>query len=191
MGEEERAQQLIDYSQGRVDELLAISSTINNDDKSVAYIAAGGNSAITSCAPTYYGLDVAGGINPAAGLPSSWGSAQVSIEQIVAWNPDVIFIRFYRTEQALTKDVVMNDPVLAKVSAIKDSKVYYIRGSSNGLDPAMAMCDSNRMAKLLYPELFADLDVEAEGDAIYKEFYGVDGLYTAMLDDFGVFDRWD
>ena len=35
LGEEERAQQLIDYSQGRVDELLAISSTINNDDKSV------------------------------------------------------------------------------------------------------------------------------------------------------------
>lgn len=191
VGEEERAQQLINYSQSKVNALLAISSTIGPDDQLVAYVAAGGDSAITSCAPTYYALDIAGGINPAAGLPSSWGSAQVSKEQIVVWNPDVIFIRFYRMEQALTKDVVMNDPSLATVSATNESKVYYISGSSNGLDPAMDICDSYRMAKLLYPELFADLDVEAEGDAIYKEFYGVDGLYTAMLAKFGVFDRWD
>jgi len=101
-----------------------------------------------------------------------------------------MFIRFYKTDQTLTKDVVMTDPALSIVSAVNDSKVYYIRGSSNGMDPAISISDSMRMAKLLYPEPFESLDVETEGDAIYKEFYGVDGLYTDMLDDFGVFNRW-
>jgi hypothetical protein len=47
------------------------------------------------------------------------------------------------------------------------------------------------MARLMYPDTFSGLDVEAEGNAIYREFYGKDDLYTDMLDDFGVFDRWD
>ncbi len=190
VGEEERAEQLIEYSQAKMNTVSSISSTIPSDNISVAYIASGGDNAIIKCAPTYYALDIAGGVNPADGLPSSWGSAEVTKEQIIAWNPDAMFIRFYKTDQTLTKDAVMADSALATVSAVKDSKVYYIRGSSNGMDPAISISDSMRMAKLLYPDFFVNLDVEAEGDDIYNEFYGVDGLYTDMLNDFGVFESW-
>jgi hypothetical protein len=53
------------------------------------------------------------------------------------------------------------------------------------------MADAYRMVKLMYPDESENIDVEAEGNAIYKEFYGEDDLYTEMLDDFGVFERWN
>ncbi|WP_135603712.1 ABC transporter substrate-binding protein [Methanococcoides sp. NM1] len=191
LGKEERAQHLSEYSQDKIETISDISSTLPVENVKNAYIATGGNNDIIKCAPTYYSLDIAGGNNLAEGLPSSWGSATVTKEQIVLWNPDVIFIRYYTIGQTLTKDTVNNDPALAGINAVQNSSVYYIRGSSNGMDPAIAIADANRMAKQMYPDLFVDLDVEAEGNSIYNEFYNEDGLYTQMLEDFGVFERWD
>jgi hypothetical protein len=59
------------------------------------------------------------------------------------------------------------------------------------MDPAIAMADAYRMVKLMYPDESADINVESEGNAIYKEFYGKDDMYSDMLDDFGVFERWN
>ncbi|WP_445474988.1 ABC transporter substrate-binding protein [Methanococcoides methylutens] len=191
LGKEERAQHLIEYSQNKIRAISDVSSTMPAENVKDVYIATGGNNDVIKCAPTYYSLDIAGGNNLAEGLPSSWGSATVTKEQIVLWNPDVIFIRYYTIGQTLTKDTVNNDLDLALTNAVQTSSVYYIRGSSNGMDPAIAIADANRMAKHMYPDLFADLDLEAEGNSIYGEFYNEDGLYTQMLEDFGVFERWN
>jgi ABC-type Fe3+-hydroxamate transport system substrate-binding protein len=191
LGKEDRAQHLIDYSQNKMNAISDVSPAISSNESLDVYIATGGNNDIIKCAPTYYAVDVAGGNNTAKGLPASWGSATVTKEQIVLWNPDVVFIRYYMLDQSLTKETVNTDPALAGIAAVQNSSVHYIRGSSNGMDPAIAIADCNRMAKLLYPDLFADLDVEAEGNEIYREFYGTENLYSQMLDDFNVFERWN
>jgi iron complex transport system substrate-binding protein len=42
------------------------------------------------------------------------------------------------------------------------------------------------MAKIFYPDKFKDnLDLEKEGNEIFKRFFGEDGLYTEMADDLG------
>lgn len=191
IGEEDRAEELVSYAEDHVDSISSMSSSIATEDKLNAYIATGGSNEIIKCAPTYYALEIAGGNNVATGQPSSWGSATVTKEQIIAWDPEVIFIRYYQVDQSLDKDTVLDDDTLVDVSAVDKSKVYYIRGSSNGMDPAIAMADAYRMVKLMYPDESENIDVEAEGNAIYKEFYGEDDLYTEMLDDFGVFERWN
>jgi iron complex transport system substrate-binding protein len=38
------------------------------------------------------------------------------------------------------------------------------------------------MAKLLHPEEFKDLDLEIEGNEIFKAFLGVDGVFTEYAD---------
>jgi len=38
------------------------------------------------------------------------------------------------------------------------------------------------MAALFYPDKFSDLDVEEECNEIFKEFYGVDGLWTWIVE---------
>ncbi len=191
IGEEDRAEELVSYAEDQIYSISSVSSSIAAEDKLDAYIATGGSNEIIKCAPTYYALDIAGGNNVAAGQPSSWGSATVTKEQIIAWDPAVIFIRYYQVGQSLDKDAVLDDGTLVDVSAVNNSRVYYIRGSSNGMDPAIALADAYRMVKLMYPQESADIDVEAEGNAIYQEFYGADNLYSEMLDDFEVFERWN
>jgi len=191
LGKEERGQHLKDYSQNKIEAISSISETIPAEDVKDTYIATGGNNDIIKCAPTYYPLDVAGGNNLAEGLPASWGSATVTKEQIVLWDPDTIFIRYYSIGQSLTNETVESDPALSGIVAVQNSSIYYIRGSSNGMDPAIAIADSYRMAKHLYPDHFGGLAIESEGNSIYKEFYRTDGLYTQMLNDFNVFERWD
>jgi hypothetical protein len=36
------------------------------------------------------------------------------------------------------------------------------------------------MARIFHPGLFPGLDVERQGNAVFRRFYGADSLYTAM-----------
>lgn len=61
----------------------------------------------------------AGAINVAAGLP---GFAPVDIEQLLVWNPQLIFLNNF--EPGLTPDELFNDPRLQGISAIQQQRVY-------------------------------------------------------------------
>src|SRR5215467_10596215 len=63
-------------------------------------------------------LERVGAVNVAAAAGTG-GITKVSIEQVLAWNPDVILAldpMFYRN--------VMTDPLWSSVKAIKDKRVY-------------------------------------------------------------------
>jgi hypothetical protein len=47
------------------------------------------------------------------------------------------------------------------------------------------------MAKLFHPDKFEDLNVEKECNEILERFYGVDNLYTLILDKYYDFYRWE
>ncbi len=66
----------------------------------------------------------AGGRNPAAALP---GFAQVGVEQILAWNPDVILLNNF--EPGLTPETLFQDSRFKGVKAVAERRVYqYPRG---------------------------------------------------------------
>jgi iron complex transport system substrate-binding protein len=99
------------------------------------------------------------------------GLANVSIEQILVWNPDVIVT--IDQEFAAT---VRSDPAWASVKAVRDNRVH--------LSPKMPFgwVDSppsvNRLiglwwlAKILYPERFPE-DLRAQTQDFYTRFYHV------------------
>ena len=51
-----------------------------------------------------------------------------------------------------------------------------------GLDPAQTICEAYYLAKLFYPEEFKDINVEQECNEILKTFYGVDGIWSGLMD---------
>ncbi len=75
--------------------------------------AAGGDTYHSLC------IDIAGGRNPAAELK---GYKVVSPEQIIAWDPEVIFLNNF--EPQLSPKDLYDNPLLAGVSAIKNHRVY-------------------------------------------------------------------
>ena len=96
------------------------------------------------------------------------GKGSVSMETMIRWNPEYIFVgRQYST------DLVLKDARWRDIKAIKEGKVYslpegvfYWDGSSEGV---LLM---EFLAKKLHPDLFIDLDMAKEVKDYYLRFYG-------------------
>ena len=105
-------------------------------------------------------IKLMGGTNPAATISQT--SLDVSMEQIVAWNPDVIFIWGYA---GYTAESLLSNAQWRSVKAVKQHKVYKAplwSTWSPRVAPVVLW-----MAMKTYPESFADVD----GDKIFDEFY--------------------
>lgn len=116
-------------------------------------------------------MNRAGALNVAAATIQ--GYKQVSIEEIIAWNPAVIFV------QDRYPDVVKEikaSAAWASIPAVKSGRVYlmpeYAKAWGHPMPEALSIGEL-WMAKELYPERFADIDVDARADAYYRRFYRV------------------
>jgi iron complex transport system substrate-binding protein len=96
------------------------------------------------------------------------GIAHVAMEQIMVWNPEVIFVG-----RQYSPDLVLRDPRWRQVRAVRNGRVYVIPdgvffwdGSSEGVLLLLYM------AKTLHPERFRDIDLNREVRDYYRRFYG-------------------
>ena len=109
-----------------------LSKATENSEKPTVYLA--GNSSFLSTAGSqmYQNslITMAGGENVAAEISDTYW-AEVSYEQVLAWNPDYIIIA---AEADYTVDDVLNDPNIADLQAVKDKKVYQMPNSAEAWD---------------------------------------------------------
>jgi iron complex transport system substrate-binding protein len=113
-------------------------------------------------------INLIGGINPASSIIQGHSTADVSIEQIVAWNPDVIFIRGYTSYTA--KDILTN-PQWRNIRAVKEGRVY--KGPDwSTWSPRLAPI-ALWMAMKTYPEYFSGIDFEKIADDFYRKVFGI------------------
>lgn len=98
------------------------------------------------------------------------GFGTVTMEQIVAWNPDFIFLG-----RVDSKDLVTKNPKWASLSALKNGNVHLI---PNGVfmwdNSSERILNMLFLAKTLHPDLFKDLDMVKEMQGYYKTFYHYD-----------------
>ncbi len=111
-------------------------------------------------------ITMIGGVNPAAVYQQR--NVDVSMEQIIAWNPDVIFIW---GNAKYTAQEIMNNPQWRFVKAVKDMRVYKAPEWSTWsprLAPVVLW-----MAARTYPERFRDVSIEKEADFFYRKVFGI------------------
>ena len=106
--------------------------------------------------------------------PSSKGTGnEVSMEQILTWNPDVVL---FAPESIYS--IVQNDPAWQSVAAIQNGAYYEIPyGPCNwmGFPPSVQRyLGMLWLSKLLYPAATADWDLYTEVQEYYKLFYHCD-----------------
>ena len=120
--------------------------------------------------------DAIGAKNVATEL-STDNSMAVNMEQVYAWNPDLIFMTNFN---AYYPDDLYNNTVegydWSAVKAVQDKRVFKMplgmyRSYTPGVDCPVTLL---WMAKTAYPEKFEDVDVIAEAKAYYKEVFGID-----------------
>ncbi len=116
-------------------------------------------------------INLSGGTNA---LDVDGNLAKVTMETVVASDPDVIIIGSTSSEAAL--DLLRKDPAYSQLRAVKDGKVY---GNPRGTFPwdrysAEEALQVLWVAQLLHPNEFKKLDMVAETRAFYKTFLNYD-----------------
>ena len=126
----------------------------------------GGQSNMVSCALGINNdlLTLIGGINPADAIAQR--STLVAIEQIVAWNPDIIFIwgnAGYSAEDILT------NPQWRHIKAVRDKRVYKLPDWTTW-SPRLALV-ALWMAKKAHPRDFQDIELADVADALCRKAF--------------------
>ena len=193
IGEQGRAEELSSYFHDKLDEVRDVTSGIPETEKPKVYLAfwTGGMETITYTPGIYAAVDIAGGMNVVSEDPGTHGPYspymwEVSKEQIIAWNPDIILIHACTGPIAI--EDVLADPDLQSITAVQNNEVYYTKGFMFGWDPATGVIEAScYMPKLFHSEEFSDLDVDEEGNEILKEVYGADGIWTEMTEVYDLY----
>ena len=120
--------------------------------------------------------DAIGAVNVAEELTAD-NSVTVNMEQVYAWNPGLIFVTNFTT--AVPDDLYNNTIGIydwSAVDAVMNQRVYKMplgmyRSYTPGADTPVTLL---WLAKTAYPELFEDIDIEAELKNYYREVFGIE-----------------
>lgn len=122
----------------------------------------------------YTGLMMAhaGALNVAASTIK--GFKQVAMEQVIAWNPQVIFVQ---DRYPKVVDEILQSPQWQEIDAVKNHRVYlmpdYAKAWGYPMPEAMGIGEL-WMAKKLYPQKFQDIDMRKVANDWYQRFYRTD-----------------
>ena len=182
MDMQEEAEEVISYINEQYDKVTDITSQIPDSEKPRACDVRGKVAVSLGSSEKCIPYSDAGAISARADL----GAQEFSVEQLVKWNPDVLFIvKGGGGTQSITIEQLLADPQLQTVNAVKTGSVYYIPGRHNQVVLQRVMIGTMYMAKIYYPAKFKDLDLEKEGNEIYKRLFGEDNLFSEYADTSG------
>ena len=188
---EDEAEELIGFVESKIEMVRSVSDGIPEDEKPLVYFAPRGAKLgfydpkegrdFTRTFTSYDPLDIAGGRNVAEGAEGY--EINVAVEQIIAWNPDYIFVACSTPEDAEVIDWIKSSPDLQSIAAVQNGNVYNcFYPHCRGRPADRSLLNMIYLAKHLHPEKFQDVDLEAEGNEIFKAFLGVDGVFTEYAD---------
>ena len=177
VGAEDKAQELVDFNDKYLDIVKKKADARPEDQKKTVYYAEGNDGLQTSPSHSTHGqlIDVVGGKNvaDAAAQGNTTGSIQVSIEQVIKWDPEIIITNdpeFYAK--------VYKDPNWAHIKAVKNKEVYLAPQSPfKWFDRpvgANMIIGVPWTAKVIYPEDFKDIDMVGATKEFYSKFYHYD-----------------
>ncbi|MEN6317906.1 MAG: ABC transporter substrate-binding protein [Syntrophaceae bacterium] len=121
-------------------------------------------------------INMIGGINPASSIGQR--NADVSLEKIIKWNPDVIFI--WGNAKYSAQDI-LNNPQWRYINAVKKRRVYKAPEWSTW-SPRLAPI-ALWMAMKTYPQEFRDINFDATADVFYRKVFGIPYRMVARIEN--------
>jgi iron complex transport system substrate-binding protein len=167
------------YSNDKYNEIQSKVSSISEKQKVLFLFQYDDKTMITSSS-SFFGqwwCDAVGAENVAHDVQADNSNAKITMEQVYAWNPDVIIITNFTSTSPddLYNNAVGSDD-WSTVKAVQDKRVYKMplgsyRTYTPGVDTPMTL---EWLAQAVYPEIFKDYDVASDVKEYYKNLYGVE-----------------
>ena len=156
-----------------------VSKLKEEDKKKVFFLFQYNDSSMITSGKNFFGqwwADASGCINVAYDIEKD-NAAPTNLEQVYAWDPEMIFITNFTTAQP--KDLYENTVGTydwSEITAVKNKDVYKLplgmyRTYTPGIDTPITLL---WFAKTAYPEMFADVDLVKETREFYKDIFDVD-----------------
>ena len=164
-----RAQALLDFS---AEQEQRLADTLAGAETPSVYLA-GNSDFLSTAGDAMYQSDMirmAGGVNAAAEITDTYW-AEVSYEQVLAWDPDYIVLA---SDAGYTVDDVLADPNLAGCAAVENGNVFQIPGDAEAWDSPVpgGILGAVWLSSVLPPDLCPEADSLAVIDEFYQTFYG-------------------
>jgi iron complex transport system substrate-binding protein len=182
MDRQQRAEDVIAFFEASIYDLDKRTADIPQEKKKTCYIggiAYRGPHGFQSTEPTYPPFMFVNANNVAyapGGSLAELEHADVAKEQIVAWDPDVLFVDVSTLQsdpQASAVYELRNDPAYTGLKAVRAGEVYgvlpynWYTGNYGSI-----LADAYFVGKVLYPERFQDIEPASTADEIYSFLVG-------------------
>lgn len=174
-GEKEQAGKLADYCRAEIGKADRNAAAIADADRKSVYFGLGDDGLHTNAKGSIHAdvIDRIGAVNAAdVEAVSSGGGSEVSFEQVLLWNPDLIIVDSQKLYDTLTAD-----PMWQELDAVKNGKIFKIPTapySYMSSPPSVnRMIGIEWLGSLVYPEIYTS-DIREEVKNFYQLFYHID-----------------
>lgn len=164
---EERATELTTYLKEIQKDLDERTASISEEDKPTVYVGGVSFKGHHGFEGTeaYYGPFELIHANNLANTTDQTSAFNIDVEQVLAWDPEIIFLDF-NGMSLINEDYANNPDFYEALTAVQEGKVYSqisFRSSASNLETALA--DAYYAACIMFEEQFADIDpVEKTGE---------------------------
>ena len=175
-GKEDRAESIVSFIEKEKADISSRTASVAEADRPSVYICGLGNWGTTNhlmTMPNYVAFDVANVKNAASGL-SSRGVQAIEKEYFVSLGKDMDIIIMDAAAVKNIKPLYKEDPTMFdSCKAWQDGEVYLqMAFNAYYTNYELALANTWFVAKTVYPDLFADIDLTAKLDEITEVFLG-------------------
>jgi iron complex transport system substrate-binding protein len=186
LDKEARAEEVVSFIEQARQDLKQRTADIPDQAKPWVYVGGVGYKGahgLASTEPRYIPLEWVGAKNLAQKV-SQRDHVFVDKEQLLAWNPKIIFLD--GTGFQLVAQEYQKDPKFYQgLQAFQQQRVYLLFPFNFYMtNIGSALADAYAVGKVLYPQKFADIDPPQRANEIYTFFVGKP-VYDNMVKDFG------
>ncbi|MGE4484875.1 MAG: ABC transporter substrate-binding protein [Oscillospiraceae bacterium] len=186
-GVKDRAEEVISYINDSLKDLETRTSDVPDKDKPTVLAAAAtfkGTHGIEGIYSNYPVFTTIAANDVAKGISENVGGVLVDMEQIIGWNPQMIFLDSGGVNLVKT-DYAENSDFYTQLTAVQDGNLYqYPSSTAYYSNVEIPIVNSYYVASILYPEQFKDIVFEEKAGEIFKFFIG-EGDYLSTLESAG------
>ena len=183
LGDSSRAEEIVSYYQGKVDGIKNTVSSVSDDAKPAVLViqySSKENNISFTVPPMEYLQTLM--VNTSAGSPvwtdaaDSSGWTVVTLEQIAAWNPAMIFVVDYSNKAVEDVAGLQADPQWAELEAVKNDQLFAVPTDFLSWDQPDSrwILGLTWMSAKIQPDLFKEMNISDEITSFYKTLYNLD-----------------
>ena len=182
-GNQDRADMLVSYYQERVSRIEGLVSDLTEDQKPTVLVleySEDGGEVAFSVPPVSWlqtsMVEIAGGVPVWKDLEMGGGWVVVNLEQIAAWNPDIVVLIDYSGNASTVKEQIVSQPILSSFDAVKNGQIFAFPYDFYSWDQPDTrwILGLQWLATKIQPDLTSGIDIMAEVESFYSELYGLD-----------------